>query len=428
MDSVAEDEAFKELVALMRRQPAPLALIGAGVSRASGYPDWRELLAKLSDKARKHASPKYLSYLESLADPAWQAEEYRRLLGEHAFKSTVAALFAPRSGSNPLLDLIVKLGFRHILTTNYDDCIERAFERAGMDGLQVIEWSEEANMRRFFLDLSRSNAPPYLVHLHGRYYSPAEVILTETSYVMRYVRSEDAQRKLFALFITQPVVLIGFSVNDPDLNSLMREVNARLGVGPPQHFALTGYELDEQRLLSKRRLEGKFGIQPVFYRVTRKDGSEDHSELRELLERLYARLHNREYAAEEPVSGDITLEPLSSVDPLDQQKGQWGGRAEANSRRLRVEFVKEYEEKWCDLDLVVESTDPSSPLSGEVIFHLHHTFPDHRRSVSADGDGARLHIGAYGAFTVGAEADGGRTILELDLAQETKLPKWFRMR
>src|SRR6059036_633347 len=39
---------------------------------------------------------------------------------------------------------------------------------------------------------------------------------------------------------------------------------------------------------------------------------------------------------------------------------------------------------------------------------------------------ARLRVVAYGAFTVGVEADEGKTQLELDLAELPKVPKAFR--
>jgi hypothetical protein len=64
----------------------------------------------------------------------------------------------------------------------------------------------------------------------------------------------------------------------------------------------------------------------------------------------------------------------------------------------------------------VVSTDPARPLAGDVVFHLHPTFgPFSRYTVKAKGGVAEDIFVSYGAFTVGAEADGGATCLELDL-------------
>jgi SIR2-like domain len=437
-----DDKALDALVEVMKRNPRPLALLGAGTSMDSGYPDWNRLLVLLEAKARGKISPKYQSFLRGLNDPAWQAEEYRRLIGEDAFKGLIASEFAPRGKVGAILRDIVELKFRHLLTTNYDSCIEEAYEAKSLP-LQVTDWTEDGNMRRFFIDLSRSGVTPHLVYLHGRYFDPGKVVLTESSYANRYVRSDDASRKLFAILITQPVVFIGFSVNDPDLNHLMREVNARLGAGTPQHFALMGFEVDEQRQLIENRFERKYGIQPVFYRVTRDaQGSEDHSNLHGLLQQLHERVYGALPAPPDAIvtessdsAGALAADPSFSspevsttlpLDPLDQQKGRWGGKAENNNRRLKVEDITEMP-KFCSFYLVVESMDEIAfPLAGEVDFHLHQTFHPDTRVMPVNGGTARLKIKGYGAFTVGAGADAGRTKLELDLSQLDDFPRWFR--
>jgi SIR2-like domain len=440
------DANYRALVQVMKCKPRPLALLGAGTSVDSGYPDWNRLLAMLEERAQG-VSPKYQTFLRELHDPAWQAEEYRRFIGEHAFRSLIASEFAPKKGKiGPILHAIVRLKFRHMLTTNYDSCIEDAYREAGAK-LEVADWTEETNMRRFFFDLYRDGVTPYLVYLHGRYYDPANVILTESSYASRYVRSDDAQRKLFAILITQPVVFIGFSVNDPDLNHLMREVNARLGGGTTQHFALMGVVVEDQRLLIQNRFEGKYGIKPVFYRVNRAaDGSENHSDLLVLLDRLQIDVFGQQLGEVErqvepvadedkeskvraraaaPVSDQQGIAPRP-IDPLDEQKGRWGGKAESNHRRLKVENIIENQHS-CTFDLVVEPTkDAPTQLEGNVIFHLHQTFHPATRFVKVEGGQARLKLSAYGAFTVGVQADGDSTQLELDLSQIADFPRWFK--
>ncbi|HEU0014997.1 MAG TPA: SIR2 family protein [Longimicrobium sp.] len=445
LPSESPDPALRELVAAMKRKPRPLALLGAGTSVDSGYPDWSRLLEILEQRTHGKISPKYQAFLKTLNDAAWLAEEYRRVMGEHTFKSVIASEFAPKNRIGEVLRVIASLGFRHLLTTNYDSCIESAYEESGRN-LQVVEWTEESNMRRFFLDLSKDGGDPYLVYLHGRYYDPGNIVLTESSYARRYVRSDDANRKLFAILITQPVVFIGFSVNDPDLNHLMREVNARLGVGNPQHFALMGYEVDEQKEFIKSRLEGKFGISPVFYPVTREGGVENHQALITLLRQLYHEVHEADGVTEQPpaplrrsVEAPVAAaawEPDSAArkpveDPLDPQKGKWGGLAEAGGRRLRVRLESANEETgYCTFDLIVEPASPADPpVEGEVVFHLHPTFYHPVLHLEAeDGKAVCPLLQAYGAFTAGAEADGGQTRLELDLALVEDLPAWFRSR
>jgi hypothetical protein len=47
---------------------------------------------------------------------------------------------------------------------------------------------------------------------------------------------------------------------------------------------------------------------------------------------------------------------------------------------------------------------------------------------SAEKGAATLEIAAYGAFTVGVEANHGKTRLEIDLAELESAPRLFRSR
>lgn len=113
------------------------------------------------------------------------------------------------------------------------------------------------------------------------------------------------------------------------------------------------------------------------------------------------------------------------VDTDDPQKGQWGGQKKANGRLLKAKVIQTKDEDWYEIEIEVVATN-KQPLTGPVIFHLHPTFVPAIRSREADGKKAVLSLNAYGAFTVGVEADDGNTKLELDLAKLKTTPKGFR--
>lgn len=114
------------------------------------------------------------------------------------------------------------------------------------------------------------------------------------------------------------------------------------------------------------------------------------------------------------------------VDPDDPQKGQWGGRSAAGGRTLSAS-ISEIANSWYSIDLEVSATG-EPPLAGDVVFHLHPSFPDAVCRVPVVDGQAILRVHCWGAFTVGAETDGGRTTLELDLASDPSLPAAFRAR
>jgi MinD-like ATPase involved in chromosome partitioning or flagellar assembly len=119
--------------------------------------------------------------------------------------------------------------------------------------------------------------------------------------------------------------------------------------------------------------------------------------------------------------------PPIVTDPDDPQKGQWGGKSQDRDRSLSA-TVRQVSERWFEVVLSV-TTPNGAPLRSPVTFHLHPTFkPPVREVVPVDGR-ATLTLGAWGAFTVGAETDGGQTRLELDLATAAgDFPDAFRQR
>ena len=120
-----------------------------------------------------------------------------------------------------------------------------------------------------------------------------------------------------------------------------------------------------------------------------------------------------------------------SSNPDNPWKEQFGGRDESNDRKLEASVTRiAGSSDLFSVHLRVRSTSPrQQPLSGEVQFFLHPTFNNDRPVVAVGPDGvAELKLTAWGAFTVGALADEGRTKLELDLSQLKTAPKEFRER
>lgn len=116
----------------------------------------------------------------------------------------------------------------------------------------------------------------------------------------------------------------------------------------------------------------------------------------------------------------------------DPWRGQFGGLAVRDSRSLSavVEPILSRPD-WFRVILRVDSTDRGKrPLTGLVRFFVHDTFPQQIIDVPVNREGfAEIQLSAWGAFTVGALADGGQTELELDLASpELPFPEEFKKR
>jgi hypothetical protein len=74
-DAYCHDAEMRACAEAISRTPGPLALIGAGISIASGYPSWTQLLSRLADRAQlileekqEGFPPRFKKYLDDLRD------------------------------------------------------------------------------------------------------------------------------------------------------------------------------------------------------------------------------------------------------------------------------------------------------------------------------------------------------------------------
>jgi hypothetical protein len=121
-------------------------------------------------------------------------------------------------------------------------------------------------------------------------------------------------------------------------------------------------------------------------------------------------------SARKSIAHTAAGEDTGNTDP---NKGQFGGKPEANGRVLeaKIEPAAGRDSAACNIFLTVRSTNKERPLTGTVTFHLHPTFGARRKYQVHVVDGvARDKITSWGVFTVGADADDGKTRLELDLS------------
>jgi len=435
LNSNANDSAKEQLAKLIATE-RPIALVGAGLSVPSGLPTWNQLLDEMDKELPSKDQNKFRTALRKQADLLWRAQEYKELFKQaaapreeqhNAFLSFLQKRFAQPpviSSKNPAVAL-VKLPFRHFMTTNYDDVLIRAHRVAKLPAPHFLNWSNEDDIRTFIFSLRGDNAARFLLHLHGHYTDPNSIVLTDNDYTERYVRTNSTTRRLFAIFTTERVVFVGFSLNDPDLMALLREVNAVLRSNEPRHFAIMGLDKPISEGIERSRLRNRYGVEPVFYH--NHDGKhEGLSEILSFLRKSIRRFKNQpDSILKRAEQRADSLQPRV-FDPEDPQKGRWGGQQMVNGREVNAR-VRELDAAWFEVTITVRSTSGNKPLAGTVFFHLHPTFIPPVRSTKAKGGVAVLTVESYGAFTLGVEADDGKTHLELDLATLEDAPKLFRM-
>ncbi|MCC6558631.1 MAG: AAA-like domain-containing protein [Polyangiaceae bacterium] len=319
VEGAGNGKAFEELIEALRPGSA-LALVGAGSSARVGYPLWGKLLDRMAAQIVE-SDPQSQPKIDALAaegDMLWKAEEYRRMLGPDGFVEFIRDTFGPEEARfDPFHEDLVRLPFRHILTTNYDAVLEQAHAAAfHRPRALAVSWREASNVRELIQRIGDDEYGRRYVYLHGRFDDPDSIVLTERDYTERYAQASDTWPKLFTLLAAQRVVSIGFSLTDLDLMGVFRSVRSLMGPGEPRHFAILPYDERAGAATARQRLQGKYGIRPVFYRL-----SPAHEGLAALMRALFEALRpgRPSMPPEPPPSLRPPPEPLAPTAGYDPQ-------------------------------------------------------------------------------------------------------------
>jgi hypothetical protein len=316
IDRQNQADAFARLVGCLVTNRA-IAFVGAGYSARAltrggepAYPIWNDLLNLMHERVER-IQPGATRGLDTVEDPLWRAEEYRRLLGDE-YVTLIRETYGPCDIQlSDFHKTLILMPFRHFLTTNYDFVLEEALQRVlltrhGGSGLpetesyhtirfveRTITWNDRANLAEFCRRIDDISYDSRIVHVHGRYDQPESIVLTERDYASRYIEGPKTYEMLWALGVTHPFVFIGFSANDFDIMAFFRAVRAILGPEGPEHFILYGLRPEQDGAAWRRMLRGKFGVNPVYYEITEVNRRSDHSAVETLIAEIHQAYRNR---------------------------------------------------------------------------------------------------------------------------------------
>ena len=277
-----ENEAALQKLLAAFRDSGVMGFVGAGSSVRAGYPSWMRLLELMDERLEGGRSNEELLRIRGEADLLVRAGAYRQLFGTRDYSAFVRDTFGPHAGDAERFHKdLVGLPFRHVLTTNYDDLLERAHVKVFAELPERVEIQNPSDMQDFLARARSRKQVRRYVYLHGRYNNPAELILTEEDYQRRYLQSGNAETLLTALFASYQFLFVGFSLTDLDLMSIFRRVVAQLQIEEAPHFALMPLYPSDDPIAVRRRLDSKYKIEPIFYPVTK-----DHGRLHDLVRRL----------------------------------------------------------------------------------------------------------------------------------------------
>lgn len=192
-----------------------ILFVGAGVSATLGLPNWSQLISHLADE---------LGYDERIfrlyGDNLLLAEFYAITKGDikelRNWMETQWVVAPEDIKKSKIYEAIVKLKFPLIYTTNYDHCLEAAFNIFGESYNRIIDVD---NL------VSSDTNETQIIKFHGDTISDRSIVLTESDYFERLNFNSALDIKLQADMLGKSILFIGYALSDINIRILIYKLD-----------------------------------------------------------------------------------------------------------------------------------------------------------------------------------------------------------
>lgn len=317
--STAQLESFyKHFVKAMHEGNAAV-FAGAGLSKASGFVDWKGLLKEIADDLKLD--------LDQETDLIAVAQyHHNKQMNRAKLDRLIVEAFTKDTTLHENHHLLANLPLDTVWTTNYDKLIEQAFEAAH----RRVDVKRTAHNLQH--PLPERNVTIY--KMHGDVDNPQDAVLTKEDY-----ETYELSRALFSIklkgdLVGKTFLFLGFSFTDPNIEYILSRIRGLLGKDKGEHYcvmrwpekptkakfpkakafqaAKARYEYERTKLELRIADLKRYGIEAIMV--------DEYSDLTKILAELNRRVHLRDVF----VSGSAhTHDPLgaSRLDSLCRSLG-----------------------------------------------------------------------------------------------------------
>ncbi len=273
---------FMDMVDAIRlRRIAPF--VGAGLSRACGYPMWGEALRKIAQKLDGlevqdieplMAQYDYLQAAQVLHDAS--ANQVQNFI-KTEFRQRTGAITGP-------VRLLPELAHGCIITTNFDTVIEDLFKQREHALDSYMYGTQHGN--GFVQSLLRGER--CILKLHGDARQEHTYVFTKAQYQAAYgepvLFQNQLPRALRQIFISHSLLFLGCSLEQDKTLDLFKSVVDEMAFEIPDHFALLNEPATRQERVQKEARLLQLRIRPIWYQTPLDvEGKPDHSLLEQIL-------------------------------------------------------------------------------------------------------------------------------------------------
>lgn len=218
--SITKRELIREYVKAIQEGNAAV-FGGAGLSRPSGFADWKALLRPLANDINLD--------IDREANLLAVAQYYRNSRGNRGnINQIIVDNFLKSVKTNENVKVITRLPIDTYWTTNYDSLIEDGIKEANRKPDVKSEPEQLATVVR--------DRDAVVYKMHGDATNPAHAVLTKYDYELYDLKRSLFKTALKGDLISKTFLFIGFSFEDPNLDYILAQIHTLLGEDLRNHY------------------------------------------------------------------------------------------------------------------------------------------------------------------------------------------------
>jgi hypothetical protein len=286
--------------------------VGAGLSRAAGYVDWRELLSEIANDL--HLEIDRETDLLAVAQYHYNSRRSRGRLNQKLIEEFTQDAVLTKNHR-----LIAGLPVKNVWTTNYDKLLEHAYTEARK--------RVDVKVAQEHLAYTRPRANVTLYKMHGDIDSPSNAVLLRDDYELYGETHGLFTTQLRGELVSHTFLFLGFSFTDPNIEHILGRLRVRLGQHNRSHYCImrriqrpsrlsgrakADFEYEERKLELRVADLSRYGINTILI--------DDYSEITAILEELSRRTHLKDVFVSGSAS-ECGLRGFEGINSLARQLG-----------------------------------------------------------------------------------------------------------
>ena len=218
--AVTKKELIREYTMAIQEGNAAI-FAGAGLSRPSGFADWKGLLKPFADSINLDVNKEH--------DLLSVAQYYRNRKGTRTtINQAIMNAFSKDVTINENVQIVTRLPIFTYWTTNYDEIVENGIKAANRNP-DVKSESEQ-------LSIIKPDRDAIVYKMHGDVNNPAKAVLTKEDYDLYENHRPLFRTALQGDLVSKVFLFIGFSFEDPNIDYILSQIRSLLGENISTHY------------------------------------------------------------------------------------------------------------------------------------------------------------------------------------------------